>query len=957
MSEPITLLGLLNPNLTSDYEYYSILGNSAPPSNTYVAPVQPPPPARASLPKLESEEERLYREYEAEYSKRLREARIQRERNRDAAVAAGTLPQGSLIGTEYDPLSRSLLDGRIMASPMQFANYRAGVKDISMGSNLWFPEEKELENASLLQNIGKGVGELTYTITEPLRKNFGLETDKSQFTRAEQITANNEIESMKRELKGRLENGEELSDEDALWLAENDKGFFAEFADGVMSIPGLVETLASDPELRREFFNDIVARMPVSVVGSKGLGAVAGAARNIKNLDRLARIASRSKALKAAGELALDQIGDAATDGLIEHGRGAGLDAGTFGRELGEGLGLDGALQTGLRLGAKGVGKVLEGKSTEAGQASTVQDTQPIQEPEGDIRLQARQNNKPIDWEGVEKGDKLNTVKKLLKKQGSSEALPLLPESQKPIFEQVEDFIVRQGVVDAVDGRKVNLANPDDFKGTGESLGQRAEHLVTSSMQGSSRNRIIDDSRIPFVSAIPRTVSDADLVATGQHHGQDRIYYFKNYDKGTHLVVTDKNGKVLEQGNADGLLTQYPADLRKEFDESFRVSYKKRGVIADTPVSSLSPTTEILPPRSASTPTEPTAALTNPVGVDFATGQTEGFPNYSGDIDNIQNPPAPIPERAFKNLLTKLGKTALAKEVVTDTDKMREALERAFGKEGAARFMATRFYKQGWKENNDVADNLNYMIPPYISIEYFNDLPDFSDLEYSSGFADGIKRNMYPDFGRLDQKGNGEYHHFAIKDGNSYTVPFITEEEFNKKYPQRVNIRPMATLAGEVYGFATTDGRIFLDPAKMNANTPVHEYGHLWTDFVKRGNESLYRRLSVAARQSDFYKSLASNPSYSHLSEQGRTEEAIAHAIGNKGDGIYRNFMDKKWIRRLISELWEWIAGKLGLRDNIRSLTPEQLESMNFGELAEGAAKDIMAGKRISRDPNRFFNF
>jgi len=137
---------------------------------------------------------------------------------------------------------------------------------------------------------------------------------------------------------------------------------------------------------------------------------------------------------------------------------------------------------------------------------------------------------------------------------------------------------------------------------------------------------------------IPETVSNADLIAIGQHHGKDRIYYFKNYKQGTHFVVTDKNGNVLEQGKADGLLTQYPVDLKKEFDKSFRVTYKKRGIVSDAPESSLSPTTATESPRALDENLRaPTDALSNSAGGEPSTGQTESFPNHGRDNSNIQN--------------------------------------------------------------------------------------------------------------------------------------------------------------------------------------------------------------------------------------------------------------------------------------------------------------------------------
>jgi len=42
----------------------------------------------------------------------------------------------------------------------------------------------------------------------------------------------------------------------------------------------------------------------------------------------------------------------------------------------------------------------------------------------------------------------------------------------------------------------------------------------------------------------------------------------------------------------------------------------------------------------------------------------------------------------------------------------------------------------------------------------------------------------------------------------------------------------MATSKGEVYGFVTKEGDVYIDPNKLNANTPIHEVGHLFWDIM-----------------------------------------------------------------------------------------------------------------------------
>ena len=49
------------------------------------------------------------------------------------------------------------------------------------------------------------------------------------------------------------------------------------------------------------------------------------------------------------------------------------------------------------------------------------------------------------------------------------------------------------------------------------------------------------------------------------------------------------------------------------------------------------------------------------------------------------------------------------------------------------------------------------------------------------------------------------------------------------------NARFFKTKNGEAYGF-TVGGRIYIDPRIANAETPIHEYAHLWSSALKRNN-------------------------------------------------------------------------------------------------------------------------
>ena len=154
----------------------------------------------------------------------------------------------------------------------------------------------------------------------------------------------------------------------------------------------------------------------------------------------------------------------------------------------------------------------------------------------------------------------------------------------------------------------------------------------------------------------------------------------------------------------------------------------------------------------------------------------------------------------------------------------------------------------------------------------------------------------------------------------------------------------MSTPKGEVYGFVTKDKRVFLDPNKMNANAPIHEFGHLWIDLAEKINRRIYNRLCVLAERSNIYAELRSNPQYSKLTNTQLRKEAAAFAIGNQGENLYTAEAARKWNQKMMDalrEFWQWIAEHFGLNGN------ELNENMTFGELTEAIARDLRKGKII----------
>jgi hypothetical protein len=163
-----------------------------------------------------------------------------------------------------------------------------------------------------------------------------------------------------------------------------------------------------------------------------------------------------------------------------------------------------------------------------------------------------------------------------------------------------------------------------------------------------------------------------------------------------------------------------------------------------------------------------------------------------------------------------------------------------------------------------------------------------------------------------------------------------------------ISPREFRTPDGEVYG-AVKGSVVYLDPNKLNANTPIHEFGHLWNDTVRSNNPELWAKIKELTKETPYFKDLLDNPAYANLKDDdARVDEAFAQAMGDEGERIFNDPNAPKSIKdrfkQLLKEFWEWLGHKLGIRD----LSPEQISRLTFEQAVKGAVADVTSGKTIT---------
>ena len=126
----------------------------------------------------------------------------------------------------------------------------------------------------------------------------------------------------------------------------------------------------------------------------------------------------------------------------------------------------------------------------------------------------------------------------------------------------------------------------------------------------------------------------------------------------------------------------------------------------------------------------------------------------------------------------------------------------------------------------------------------------------------------------------------------------LSPAEFNSVI-DRPDVRKRVSDGATVYG-VTVDGKVFLNPDRKSLNTPIHEFGHIWIDYLgskasgKKGSEFLARGLELV-KGTKAHKEA--------IKKYGDTpialEEALVALIANRGEAligaaknVFKNWMN-----------------------------------------------------------------
>ena len=156
-------------------------------------------------------------------------------------------------------------------------------------------------------------------------------------------------------------------------------------------------------------------------------------------------------------------------------------------------------------------------------------------------------------------------------------------------------------------------------------------------------------------------------------------------------------------------------------------------------------------------------------------------------------------------------------------------------------------------------------------VEFFYPLKAINNADGKplSEIVRSIKQSLY----------SGEY-----KD----TTGLAEREEVNAEQIRYHSVKFFKTPQGEVYGF-TIGGKVYIDPTIAKADTPIHEYSHLWADMVHAEDPEMWQHIKEVLTHDPDVKPFMDivRRRYPELTGEGTEDdflkEVLSHFSGAKG--------------------------------------------------------------------------
>ena len=158
------------------------------------------------------------------------------------------------------------------------------------------------------------------------------------------------------------------------------------------------------------------------------------------------------------------------------------------------------------------------------------------------------------------------------------------------------------------------------------------------------------------------------------------------------------------------------------------------------------------------------------------------------------------------------------------------------------------------------------------------------------------------------------------------------------------------TKDGTIYGF-THEGKIYLNPDIVSLEAAIHEYTHLWDNYIKVTNPELWNKGKDIFKNTYLWEEVKNDPNYQDIAndEDLILSECHARITGKIADQILDKILTengeltKNTVIDWDKEVFEYIAKEFSGKD---------IDIQNMSDFVSQTMKDFMEGKKLDLSKN-----
>lgn len=180
-----------------------------------------------------------------------------------------------------------------------------------------------------------------------------------------------------------------------------------------------------------------------------------------------------------------------------------------------------------------------------------------------------------------------------------------------------------------------------------------------------------------------------------------------------------------------------------------------------------------------------------------------------------------------------------------------------------------------------------------------------------------------------------------------FAFPEVSVSNTKEEWTLFVNQEGIRTREknGEVIYGVTKDGRIFLNPDYDSLRTPIHEFGHIWIDYLRssasgsKGSKLLAKGLELVDGTKEYKRALKE-----YGDRDIALEEALVELLATKGDTII-NAAQRSEFKSWMNAMFKYIKENLVRSKNIAK---DKIKDLTLDEFINIGLADLFSGERVS---------